>query len=556
MKKRLYLTMALFAAALTLLAVRIGFLQLYGDEPLAVMAEGQYLTELTEAAQRAGIFDRYGREITGGTTYAYYCIPEDISREKSDENEEEDGESGHGADLLERLGCHQVRGYESGFCVWKGEYNESDQARIEKEYGALTVLKKERYSDNQPAVHLIGYTADTGENGEEEGQCGLEKMYDERLSEGTVRKYLTRDATGRILMGNGAVSDSEISEMFQTTIDLDLQKKAEELLEESGRPGAVAVSSVKTGELLACASSPSYNPNDLGAYLDSSESVLTDRVCSGTYPPGSVFKLVVAAAAIEAGIADEDSVFECTGSIETGGVTVGCSTGGEEGHGKITLREALADSCNCAFIQLGMETGGQRIIEMAEAMGLGEDVCPQLSENTGYLPESAEECGIANLSIGQGTILVTPLQITSLMNCIASGGIRQPLKILMPETEQDLTKYGVCPDIVRENEKKAGGKTRVISEETAESLLSMMNDTVRTGTAESISEYTDELPGGKTGSAQSVMSGSTVVHGWFSGFFPQDDPEYVITVFLEDGGGGSACLPTAGGIVRYLSGEE
>lgn len=93
-----------------------------------------------------------------------------------------------------------------------------------------------------------------------------------------------------------------------------------------------------------------------------------------------------------------------------------------------------------------------------------------------------EECGIANLSIGQGTILVTPLQITSLMNCIASGGIRQPLKILMPETEQDLTKYGVCPDIVRENEKKAGGKTRVISEETAESLLSMMNDTVRTGT--------------------------------------------------------------------------
>ena len=142
MKKRLYLTMALFAAALALLAVRIGFLQLYGDEPLAVMAEGQYLTELTEAAQRAGIFDRYGREITGGTTYAYYCIPEDISRQESDGSEEEDGESGSGADLLERLGCHQVRGYESGFCVWKGEYSESDQARIEKEYGALTVLKK------------------------------------------------------------------------------------------------------------------------------------------------------------------------------------------------------------------------------------------------------------------------------------------------------------------------------------------------------------------------------------------------------------------------------
>ena len=142
-----------------------------------------------------------------------------------------------------------------------------------------------------------------------------------------------------------------------------------------------------------------------------------------------------------------------------------------------------------------------------------------------------------------------------MMNCITSGGIRRPLKILMPDTEQDLIKYGVYPDIVSKNEERTGGETRVMSEETAESLLSMMEDTVKTGTAEKISDYTDQLPGGKTGSAQSVMSGNTVVHGWFSGFFPQEDPEYVITVFLEDGGGGSACLPAAGKLVRFLSGE-
>ena len=391
--------MLLFAVMLVLLAVRIGFLQLCGDESLAVMAEGQYLTELPETAQRAGIFDRCGREITGGgETYAYYCITEDVDgQEKSEEQngkKDNKGKNVSGTELLEKLGCRQVREYENGFCIWKGEYSRSDQIRIEEAFDVLTLLKKERYSDHQPAVHLIGYTADTGENGREEGQCGLEKMYDEYLSKGTVRKYLTRDAAGNILMGNGIVSDSEIDEMFQTTIDLDLQKKAEELLEESGKPGAIVVGSTKTGELLACASSPGYNPNDLGSYLDSSESVLTDRVCRGTYPPGSVFKLAVAAAAMEAGIADENSVFECSGSIETGGVTVRCSTGGEEGHGKITLREALSDSCNCALIQLGMETGGERILEMAESMGLGEDVCPQLQRR--YGPPSGEHRRVRN----------------------------------------------------------------------------------------------------------------------------------------------------------------
>ena len=355
------------------------------------------------------------------------------------------------ADLLKQLGCELVRPYENGYCVWKGEYSRRNQARIEAEYGALTVRKQERYADSQPAVHLLGYTAGTGDNGEEEGQCGLEKMYDQRLSKGAVRKYLSRDAAGNILRGSGILSDSEISGRFQISIDLKLQEKAEELLAENGRPGAVVVSSAETGEILASASYPVYNPNDVGGHLTSEKNELIDRVSAGTYPPGSVFKLVVAAAALEAGIADEDSVFECSGSIETGGITVRCSTGGEGGHGRITLRQALADSCNCAFIQLGMETGGQRIIEMAESMGLGADVCPQLSESTGHLPADAEECGIANLSIGQGTILATPLQITSVMNCVASGGIRLPLKILMPETEQDLIKYDVCPDILRES---------------------------------------------------------------------------------------------------------
>ena len=254
---------------------------------------------------------------------------------------------------------------------------------------------------------------------------------------------------------------------------------------------------------------------------------------------------------MEAGIAEENTIFECSGSIQVGGTIVGCSTGGETGHGKITLREAIKESCNCAFIELGMQTGGDKILEMAEKMGFGGDVCPQIAEVPGNLPSDAAECGIANLSIGQGSLLATPLQITAMMRSIACGGIFSQLHILTEDTEAGLREYDVVPEIVlRETTEE---DRRIMSKSTAASLLSMMSGVTDSGTASGIQEYTDSPAGGKTGSAQSSMSGRDVVHGWFSGFYPQEDPEYVITVFMKDSGGSSSCIPAAGEMIDWLS---
>ena len=537
--KRLFLLAFFFVSVFAVLCVRLFFLQLGEHSSLAVMASAQHMTELAEAEERAGIYDRNGDEITGGKTYLYYYIDGQKLKEK-------------GKKVLQRYDCEEIRTTQEGYHIWKGKDESRQRAAITAEYGCTAVTCRKRYGDRQEAVHLLGYTG-LSEEGEEEGLCGLEKKFDERLKKGSVRKYLYRDAAGRYL-GGGVVSDREIREKFCTTIDLGLQREAEKILEETDNPGGIIVSTVDTGEILAYASYPVYSPDDIADFLESEGGELTDRLSGASYPPGSVFKLVVAAAAIEAGTAEGDTVFECRGSVKIGDTTVRCSTGGENGHGKITLREAIADSCNCALIELGMKTGGEKILEKAAEMGFGCDVCPQITELTGNLPEDTEECGIANLSIGQGSLLVTPLQVTAMMRSIACGGVFSRLHILTEETESDLEKYDLMPADIRSETPEE--KRRIMSKSTAASLLSMMCDVTDSGTASRISEYTDAQAGGKTGSAQSSMSGRSVVHGWFSGFYPQEDPQYVITVFMEDGGGSGACIPAAGKMIDCLCRRE
>lgn len=564
MQKRLSFFFIVTAAMFVFLGARAAYLQLYDAGSLAVMASGQYFTELTEAGERGRIYDRNGNAVTEGEMCAWHYITDPEAAEEI------------AKDAADRYDLEMIREYSGGYSVWKGRYDSRQAAELKERYGAFTAVCRERYSSPQPAVHLTGYVSSGEGIGGTEGKCGLEKMYDDFLNETGISRLIARDAAGSPLEGGGILTEQKIDSRLVTTLDLTIQEEVEEILEKNGNPGAIVVTAADTGEILASASWPVYDPGSVADYLESDRNELMDRVTSGEYPPGSVFKIVVAAAAMEAGIADEESLFQCSGSVTAAGVTVRCSTGGEEGHGEITLREAFARSCNCAFIRLGIQTGGERILKMARTLGLGEDVCPQLAEDTGNLPESALSCGIANLSIGQGTILATPLQISAMMNCIASGGFRMPLKILSEETEDDLIKYDLCPPAVSEAAENVVTKKRVLSKKTAASLQSMMKDTVYEGTAADIMGYAryaeknteqneaendtenvrdPELSiAGKTGSAQSVMSGRKVVHGWFSGFCPAEEPEYVITIFMEDGGGSASCLPAAARLASFLSG--
>lgn len=354
----------------------------------------------------------------------------------------------------------------------------------------------------------------------------------------TVRKscfHVVGDYTGNV--GTGALSlfddklagydkisgTSSISGKGSTvrlSIDSELNAAAYEAL--AGRRGAVLISNYETGEILCMVSTPSYDPNTAPDLTSSSyEGVFINRTIGATYTPGSVFKLVTLAAAIET-LPDLDNMsFYCGGSENVGGDTVTC-TGM---HGTQNIEEALAHSCNCAFSQLAQKLGAEKIAEYAEKFGITEsfDLCGAQTKAGSF--EKAEN-GTSDLSwsaIGQYTDLVSPYAMLRVVSAIANGGVVE---------EPTLLKGG-----------KTDG-TRIMEQTTADKIASMMNYNV-------VYAYGEYLfPGlkmcAKTGTAE---VGDGTDHAWFTGFLDDDEHPLAFAIIIENGGGG---LVNAGALANKV----
>ena len=338
------------------------------------------------------------------------------------------------------------------------------------------------------------------------------------------------DGAGRILPGYGLrFEEQRRAGVIKTTLDYDIQTMAEGILAKYAETGgAVVIADAKTGGILCAASYPSYDPEDISSARGSS---LINRALQASYPPGSVFKIIVAAAAIEAGIAGPGDVFHCSGCEDVFGVKIKCSK--KEGHGDITFEEGFAKSCNCVFIQLGRKLGGERILETAERFGLGEEVLGILEEESpGILPDLSQlpGAGTANFSIGQGETEITCMQAAQISGIIACLG-KNP---------------GIY--LTDENENPEKGK-RILNVSTALTLRSMMCKVVDEGTGTGAGPDS----AGKSGSAQSYLNGNKVVHGWYTGFFPVENPEYIAAVFTESSGGASNSVKIFGEIHKRLT---
>ena len=308
------------------------------------------------------------------------------------------------------------------------------------------------------------------------------------------------------------------------------------------------------------ASVPVFDPNQLSGYLTQDSDCLINKSLQAAYPPGSVFKLVVAAAALENGVCTLSQEYECTGEIEAEGVTVSCSTAPEGGHGKIDMNEAMAKSCNCYFVQLGQTVGYEKILEMACRLGLGEEVLKDFpEENSGYVPDVDETVrqDISNISIGQGRLLATPLQVAQLTGIIAGGGTGSPLRLLAGEgaaPASQVVPAGAGPAQLGEWDSAA---RQVISPQTASTLQNMMQCVMTQGTGSYV-DWTVPV-WGKSGTAEATLHGEEVKDCWFTGFCDIATAEgekrrFVITVFVEDGVSGSAtALPIFKEIVEYLN---
>jgi peptidoglycan glycosyltransferase len=322
---------------------------------------------------------------------------------------------------------------------------------------------------------------------------------------------------------NGTCGDGETVAL---TIDSRLNVAACKAL--AGRKGAVLVMDYTTGEILCMVSSPSYDPNtspDLTS--DAYDGVFLNRAISSAFTPGSVFKLVTLAAAIE-NISDlEERIFYCSGSVALSDGVVTCSGT----HGSQTIEQAFANSCNCAFAELAVELGPDMLERYSRELGLtmSHDL-DGISTAAGNFEKAADsETALAWSGIGQHNDLVTPYSMLRLAAAIANGGVVAEPTLLM--------EHGIL-------ERRA--KTRILKTGTAEALAEMMAYNV----AYSYGDW--RFPGlkicAKTGTAE-VGDGSS--HAWFAGFLNDEDNPLAFVVLVENGGGGlAAAAPVANTVLQ------
>jgi penicillin-binding protein 2 len=439
------------------------------------------------------------------------------------------------------------------------------------------------YPNGKVAGQIVGYTGKTGRNldgivdnhetlwPETEGREGLEQTFNEMLRGKHGEYKLTFDKDGR-KTSDKLITPPEPGYNVVTTLDLRLQQLAEKALEAKAKRGAIVIIDPNNGDILALASWPTYDPNlfvpsisaeQLKLLQDDKDIPLLPRAYRSSYPPGSTFKIAVGIAALESRAIQPDDEYPCVPSIQIGNVTFHNWKKGNRGD--LNFVQALTESCDTWFYQVGIRTGAQPIIDWALALGFGAKCgIPLRGEAEGRVPNDEYmkathgrrllNGDIANMSIGQGDIQVTPLQMAQAMGVVANGGTLYQTRLVQQVQTFDnqiVTAYQV-----------RAKRTLNLSSETLDQLHTGMVDVVNGagGTAHQAS-LDDAEVAGKTGTAQWGPKNKERTAAWFAGFLPADQPRYAFAAVYEgDVGskvhGGSAAAPMIADVFKEIYKSE
>jgi penicillin-binding protein 2 len=452
-------------------------------------------------------------------SYTPYCVAEDVGIERSIHIEEIGSE--HPGLLLEvKAKREYLRGSAASNLV-----------------GYLGLINRSEFEKLKP----YGYRMD-----DLIGRSGVEKHYDDYLRGKHGGKQVEVDHRGREVT-TLSLKEPVPGKSLRLTIDLRLQEFCDGLLKD--KRGAIVAMDPHTGAILAMSSAPCYDPNifvdkrrrgEVIAILKDEKYPLINRAISGVYPPGSVFKIIVAVAALETRTITANTMFSCGGSFVLGRKVFNCWK--ESGHGEQDLREAIKNSCNVYFWRMGLLLGVDKIAEYAARFGIGERTGIDLpAEAAGVLPSQAwkkknikdkwYKGETLNYSVGQGYLLVTPLQIARAVSVFANKGYL--VKPYVVETVEGLP--------MARGEKMSLGISSGNMAAVREGMKMVVNDKRGTGLK---ARQKDVVVAGKTGTAQTSREKS---HGWFGGFAPFDDAKLTVVVFDEYGGkGGYYAAETAG----------
>ncbi len=436
------------------------------------------------------------------------------------------------------------------FLAWRG-LDASAMARWAESVrtfpGVDIYVESERvYPHGTVAAHLLGYVGRADTVREEEnpyhyylpemaGRAGVERSADSYLRGRAGGRLIRVDATGFKYEEYGEL-EPVAGEDIHLTLDLQIQMFAENVM--SNQPGAVVVMDPRNGDVLALASGPAFDRRALASraawqrILEDPDRPAVNRAIAGQYPPGSTFKPLVALAGLLHGRIDENTVFQCPGYYSIGNLRMRCWL--RRGHGPLQLESAIEQSCNPYFIETAMRTGHARVHHMADSMGFGRRTGIDLpGEATGLLPDDAwkrrqwndawRPGDTANVAIGQGALLTTPLQLAVFTAALANGGRIYRPRLFGGEDSP--------PVLVQQ---MAWGSDQLQSVQAG--MLGTIHGERGTGRRA-------QIPGiqmaGKTGTAQ---FGQDRTHAWMLLYAPYEAPRYAVVMILEDESSGGVIV--------------
>lgn len=573
---RIIFLMVLFALILLILVGRLVYLQVISQSRYGLRAEHNRTLTIDQMPARGRIYDRYGKLIVDNEpVFKIYANLKTfdttdvnqigylagLTRLKKNDvvNQLRQKPADNRVIIVDHAELDQIAHLEENRLSYPGIEYEVDIRRI--------------YRDGLTMPHVIGYLSQITENrlnyfqtsdyadadyklGEYAGASGIEKFYDLELRGQKGYHLFEVDATQKITRDLGIVRHPHDGYHLYLTVDLEFQRYIELVL--SGYRGAIVVMDVSNGDILAAASKPDFNNEWFVQGITSEQwrglnenphKPLFNRLVQSGYAPASTFKMITAIAGLEEGVVTPETYFACKGVFELGGNKFRCWN--PRGHGGVDIRYAITQSCDIYFYNLAWRLGINKLAKYGRMFGLGEFTGIDLpNERKGVMPttdffdrrygrDNWKAGTVVNLGIGQGEILVTPVQMVQYCGILANRGLYHPPHFVrLAEDESGIRKISYPArqvPVKREN-----------IELMRYGMFTVVNSYAGTGKKAGIKVA---VVAGKTGTAENVHG---KWHAWFIGFAPYYNPEIAVAVILENAGEGSdVAAPVCGLVMNY-----
>ncbi|MEW6088043.1 MAG: penicillin-binding protein 2 [bacterium] len=583
MKKKLQMVIFVFSAFFLVLVFYLGYLQLIKGKTFLEQAKGNRVRIAYIRSPRGLILERNHKILASNFTgYSFYITLEDTGNKEAELKKYLKKFFGFEKEKFEMLYKNKsVRPYQSQLLL--KDISKKQLIIFEENKNSLpgvsVRLEPLRNYPGGAAGHITGYISEVNESklkdpsgnyvpGDLAGQGGLEQTYDNYLRGVNGREEIEVDAWGRKRKAL-ALEEPVKGANLITTLDLGLQKLAEDLLKN--RNGAVVALNPSSGEVLALVSSPGYDPNIFigGVTLREWEGLinnkglpLLNRAIQGQYPPGSTMKPIVALKELNNNINNGKIINECTGEFQIKDKTFRCWK--KDGHGKIDLDHAVRYSCNIYFYKLGLKLGVKELADLMKEFNFGNatgiDIISEqrglISVNPPWFPGNT-----AQLSIGQGYILSTPLQLAVAYSALANGGIiYKPFmvskiisydnKILKEFAPVRLKKIDFSPDTFNLVKSYLWKAVNTSGGTGFRARIPGLDVAGKTGTAQLIARPVDE-------DEEKRLPAHLRPHSWFACFAPVQNPRICLIILVEHGGeGGLSAAPIARELISYYLKDE